>query len=340
LSKKERGLEMNVNIIFDYPSKGFGTHTAFMNHIKSIQARNLDFSVNKILSKDISHAHTLGPLSVLNATRGKNFIFTYHMTRYESTFLKLQGGFIRKILGYVLKKSSAIVAPSPFCKQEIATKKPTAVISNGVDSRYFRKSRKRRAEFREKHGIEKDEILVYNIGMLISKKGVLDFGKIAELYKDDFRFLWVGRSYPHVKCMSIDYLRKKFPSVIFAGFVKDIRDVHSAGDLLLYTSVHEILGIPVLEACSAGNPCIIRDIPTFAGWMKHGKDCLKFDNADSITPNIEELQCNALKHRIVMNGRKIAEKHDISELGKYYEKLYELCADGKLSEADYINSYI
>ncbi len=341
---------MDVNLVFDYPAKGFGTHTAFMNHLRAIKIMSgIDVSVNNVLSKGITHAHTLGPISLLNAARGGKFLFTYHMTRYEFSFLKAQGFFIPKIVSYVMKKSSAIVAPSPFCKQEVAAQaacnslreKPVAVISNGVDTARFKKSKTAGKEFRERHGIDKGQLLVYNIGMLITKKGILDFGKAAQAAGNEhLRFMWVGRSYPHVRCLQLDYLKKKFPDVIFTGFVDDIRDVHNAGDIMLYTSVHEILGIPVLEAFSAGNPVVMRDIPAFNGWLAHRKHCLKFSDAGAIIPFIKELSNNQmLRKRMVRNARAAAERHDISGLGKYYKKLYELCNSGDFPEIAHINSY-
>ncbi|MBI5061432.1 MAG: glycosyltransferase family 4 protein [Candidatus Aenigmarchaeota archaeon] len=332
---------MNVNLIFDYPAKGFGTHTAFINHKRVMETIPVDFSVNRIFSKDFTHAHTIGPLSLLNATKRRNFIFTYHMTRYESSFLKLQSSIIPKVVNYVIKRSAAIVAPSPFCKQEINIKKPIAVISNGVDTERFKKSKKRRKEFRERYGIENDQILVYSIGMLTAKKGVMDFCRAANEMNDDIRFLWTGRSYSHVKCIKEELLKKKFPNVIFTGFADDIRDVHSAGDLMLYTSMHEILGIPILEAFSTGNPVILRDIPTFHGWLSHKKECMKFSDMKVIPSLIKEVTENhGLRRRIVSNAFLASKKHDIAGLGRYYEELYQSCQSGDLEAVNNINSYI
>ena len=333
---------MKINIVFDYPSKGYGIHTAFANHLSVMKGNGkFDVRVNSIKAADICHVHTIGPLSLFNTLHKSPFIYTYHMTMYEAQYLKMPIGFVSGIMDYVIGRASVVVAPSPFCKNEVKSNKPVAVISNGVDMKSLKKSRKRRKEFRERFGIGGSDTVVYGIGMLAEKKGIGDFGRLAEAgRKNGIKFVWVGRSFANINSLSIEELRKKYPSVIFTGYIEKISDIHSAGDVLLFPSYHEILGIPVLEAAACGNPVVVRDIPTFDRWLAGGKNCMKFSDEKTMAGSINEIISNkSLRKKIARNGFATAKKHDIKSLAKFYERLYDLCHNGEYEEAGCINSY-
>ena len=329
---------MDINIIFDYPFKGYGNHSAFVNHCNSLKNIGVKYKVNSLSPVELIHSHTIGPLSLISSRlfRGP-YVFSCHLSNTEASYLKFSE-LIKKLYGILLKRADVIITPSPFGKRLLADiGKPVAAISNGVDLKRFKKDKKKRASFRERFEIEKNQLVVYCTAMMTEKKGIIDFCKTAEKF-GDIAFVWSGRPFPHLRT-NIKDLSKRYPQVRFAGFVKDIAEVHSGGDILLFPSYHELQGMPVLEATAAGNPVIVRDIEVF-DWLRDEKHCLKFNGYASISDRLTQLiESPKLGKRLSRNAMSIVKNHDIKKVGKKYQKIYELCNSANFEEAGEVGSY-
>jgi len=332
---------IKINIVADTFVKGFGAYTAYTNNMESAKGfKNIALFPNKFLNNgmDMVHVHGVSVYGLKHVlSRERPVIFSYHLTPFEARFIHFNS-IIQRMINTFIKRSSCIVAPSPFCRNLIKkhTDKPVAIISNGVQVKKFKIDKKKGKLFREEFGIG-DKPIVFSVGMPIEKKGLSEFVRLADKFKG-VSFVWVGRNFPHLKDRTpVEKLRKKYPNVIFTGRIQDITSIYSAGDILIFPSIHEIQGIPILEAAACKKPIVVRDISAYHHWLYHNKNCLKFKNrADDCIRKL--LEDKNLRRRLVNNAYRTAKMHDISVIRKSYKKLYESCAAGDFEAVDKINS--
>lgn len=331
---------MKVNLIFEYCGSGYGSHTVLKNEKKALEESEIKIKNNSLIKGDINHAHTVGPLSLLELQRSKPFVYTNHISSYEAKFLRIPPVAVEKISDYFIKKSDVIITPSPFGKSLMEKRfdKPIAVISNGIDTEKFSFSKKKREEFRDKYNL-KGEKVIYFIGSPIPKKGVYDFIRLAKKFKNrnDIQFVWVGKIHPHLDVnYTIKDLRRKFKNVLFTGFVDDIVAAHSAGDIFIMPSHHELFGIPALEAMACNRPVVTRDIKCYREWLIDSVNCLKFK--ENLYQVMEEA-LNKNLYKLVENARKLVEKHNLKNLKETYEEFYRKVRNREFREAGKINSF-
>lgn len=331
---------MNLNLIFEYYGRGYGSYRTIQNEVKSLRESSIKVNKNSLRPLDVNHAHTMGPLSLLHLHGSKPLVYTNHISSYESQILKIPGIIVEKFSEYFKKKSDVVVSPSPFGKKlmEKNLDKPIAVISNGIDTEKFRFSQRRRERFRKRFGLE-DKKVIYSVGTPIPKKGLSEMIKLADHFKDedDVQLMWVGRIFPHLEVdFTLNDLRKKYENILFTGFVEDIVAAHSAGDVFLMPSHHELFGIPVIEAMACDRPVIVRDIECYRDWLHDGKNCLKFDG-DLI--EVVEGVLEGDSEKLVKGGRETVKNHDLESLREAYTKLYTGVRNREFEEARQVNSF-
>ncbi len=336
---------MKVNLIFDYMAgDGFGAATAFRNNLRANALAGTATRVNCLnpVGADVHQIHAIWALGFYHSLfKRRKLVYTNHLTVEEAGMLRLPTGPLARAVRFLSNRADAIVAPSPYCRGTIAGKRPVAVISNGVDTEKFRPDRAGAETFRHEHGLE-GKTVVYSVGMLTAKKGIKDFAALAGRFGKDVKFVWIGRNFPHLrdrKEFDIERLRAQHPEVLFTGYVKNIVHAHSAGDILLFTSSHEIQGMPILEAASMGKPLVLRDIPAYNGWLTDGKDASIGKDAKGMEEKLRTLiEDGKLRERMGKNAFKMAQKHDLGQVGKTYRKFYEAVLNGSRDEIDSINS--
>lgn len=125
--------------------------------------------------------------------------------------------------------------------------------------------------------------------------------------------------------------------VRFVGFVPPDRltALYSLARALVFPSLFEGWGFPVLEAFSAGLPVAcsnVTSLPEIAG-----DAALVFDPVDvqAIARSIESLWTDdALRHTLVTRGRQVAAAFDWLEVARTYRALYRSVAGQRLSADD------
>lgn len=151
----------------------------------------------------------------------------------------------------------------------------------GIDTERFRFSPQHRATTRQRLGIGDSEILVGNICVLRSWKGLDFFVQVAARLPEPFRFLLVGDG-PRRQHLQEEAKRLKVEDrLLFAGHQEKVEHYFSALDILLYTS-YASEGVPqsLLQAVCSGLPVVAVKLPsiaeTLAGidhvrWIEYGK---------------------------------------------------------------------
>lgn len=159
---------------------------------------------------------------------------------------------------------SDLAAIYTFGKKAYSSGKVT-ILHNAVDLSVFHYDPEGRERIRQEFGMEEDGLLVGHVGRFDPQK---NHTKLLEIYaalaekRPDSKLLLVGQG----KLES--QLRQKAQElgitdrVIFAGVRSDIPQVLSAMDVFVFPSLYEGMPNTVIEAQSAGLPCIIADTIT------------------------------------------------------------------------------
>lgn len=141
-------------------------------------------------------------------------------------------------------------------------KKAFQVLNNAIEAAAYRYDKNKRSYMRTMLGIDDNILLVGHVGRFAFQKNhdfLIDiFEKIRQ--KTDARLLLVGdgslREDIRRKAVTLGISDK----VIFAGVRSDVPDLLQAMDVFVFPSFFEGLPVTVIEAETAGLPCLISDV--------------------------------------------------------------------------------
>jgi glycosyltransferase involved in cell wall biosynthesis len=198
-------------------------------------------------------------------------------TRHVST--PIGSAFSYKVFPHLILTTSQAIRESLIaCRipQERIVAVPT-----GIDSNRFSFSSSWRKETREKHGFSDEDILVGNICVLRSWKGLDFFLDTAVRMPLQFKFILVGdgpqrqRLQEKAKGMGLE------GRVIFPGHQEEIEKYFSALDLYFFTS-YANEGVPqsLLQARSVGLPMVACRTPSVLETLKDAEDVIPADYGD------------------------------------------------------------
>jgi len=151
-------------------------------------------------------------------------------------------------------------------------------VPTGIDAQRFRFSSSWRKEIREKHGIPQGDILVGNICVLRSWKGLDFFIDTAAQMPPRFKFILVGDG------PQLQRLQEKARGMglkerlLFPGHQEEIEKYFSALDIYFFTS-YANEGIPqsLLQAQSVGLPMVVCRTPSVIEILKDGEDMISVE---------------------------------------------------------------
>lgn len=205
------------------------------------------------LNVDIIHSTYVAPF----ITKRK-LVLTVHdlaFKRYPELFNVRQKIVLNKLMPISLKKASAVIVPSYFSKRELIHFYPFAKrvnVTYEAGAGIFKKVDKKRAiEFvRNKYKINKPYFLTMGGGLL--KRRLKDTFKAFNSINDQADLLVVGK-YRGVKERAVKYL----------GFVDDetLNFFYAGAVGLIYYTLYEGFGLPVVEAINSGTQVVGSDIP-------------------------------------------------------------------------------
>jgi len=322
---------------------GIGVHSAFTTFAEGLKNNKVKVLFNAVNDKncDLIHVHSIGAWSFYKTLNiMKPTVVAAYVMHYEAKGSLLggknTGKFLEKYLKRLYNACDCVFAPSEFTKKELKKMKirrPIVTVSCGVNRDRFKYTDKKRGAFRKRYKISKNDFVVYCVGQLIKRKGLLDFIKVAKALPD-VTFVWTGATPMGLMSgdffkVHLDTLKNVPPNIIFTGFVEDVSYTHSAGDVFFFPTLMENQGIVVLEAASCGKPVIVRDIPVFEGWLKHEKNCCKGKSVKDFVRIIKDLKDNDKKRKkLVKESLSLAEQHNVNRIAKQVIKVYQHLIDG------------
>lgn len=171
----------------------------------------------------------------------------------------LQQAYARILLNGAVRLSKKVITVSEFSRREIrkylrVKEEKLEVVACGRDPDFSQ-------GFRRKIGGEKYVLFVGNVKPHKNLKGALrGFARIADRYPD-LKFYIVGRKEgfvtgdPEVARLASETMQDK---VVFTGHVSEValKDYYGNAAALLFPSLYEGFGLPVLEAMSFGIPIL------------------------------------------------------------------------------------
>lgn len=160
----------------------------------------------------------------------------------------------RRELGQV----AAVIGLTPriteYARKYGSRSKMYFTISNGVNHQLFTANRKNRFKYRQKYGIDNDQIVVLFRGRFASIKGVLELAQAAKfIVKKNNRVfvLFVGGGQLVQELAEILKPIKENAKIIGWTHANEIHELYIASDIFILPSKSEALPITILEAMAA-----------------------------------------------------------------------------------------
>lgn len=317
-----------------------GLGKAIKHQMEAMKQNNVEFTTNPKDDYDIIHINFYGPKSYELAKKakkaGKKVVYHAHSTEedFKNSFI-LSNQVAPLFKKWIIKcytLGDHILTPTPYSKKLLKNygiKVPITDISNGINVKFFEKDKKKGLDFRKKFNYTKDDKIIMGVGLYIERKGILDFVELAKRLPE-YKFIWFGESPLVASPLKIrEAVNTKLPNLFFAGYVEPevLVGAYSGCDLYLFPTLEETEGIPIMEACAAKIPSLIRDIPVFDEWLEDGINVYKAKNLDEFESKIKKIIEGKLPN-LTEEGYKVALSRDIKKVGKKLISVYNSVLEG------------
>ena len=311
-----------------------GLGKSIKHQMKALEDNNVSYTTNPNDDYDIVHINYYGPKSYALAKKakkeGKKVVYHAHSTEedFKNSFIlsnQVAPAF-KKWLITCYTLGDVILTPTPYSKRLLKNygiENPIIDISNGINIKFFEKNEELGKKFRKNFGYKKSDKIIMAVGLYIERKGILDFVELAKRLPE-YKFIWFGHSPLAASPAKIrEAVNTKLDNLIFAGYVEPeiLRGAYSGCDLYLFPTLEETEGIPIMEACAAKIPALIRDIPVFDEWLIDGVNVYKAKDIDDFEIKIKKILNKELPD-ITKEGYKVALDRDIKKVGKKLIDVY------------------
>jgi len=312
-----------------------GLGKAIKHQMKALEDNNIEYTTNPDDDYDIVHINFYGPKSYLLAKKakkeGKKIIYHAHSTEedFRNSFVLSNtiAPAFKKWLINCYSLGDHILTPTPYSKRLLegyGIDIPITAISNGINVKFFEKNEELGKKFRKDFNYSNDDKIIMGVGLYIERKGIIDFVELAKRLPE-YKFIWFGESPLAASPKNVrDAVNTKLDNLHFAGYVEPsvLRGAYSGCDLYIFPTLEETEGIPILEACAAKIPAIVRDIPVFSEWLIDGVNVYKAKDIDEFEEKIKGILSGEYKN-LTDEGYKVALKRDSKIVGKELIKIYE-----------------
>ena len=206
-------------------------------------------------------------------------------------------------------------------------RKKIVYIPNFVSKEEFYKiDNKKRYEIRKKYNLSEDDFVVLGAGQVQTRKGVLDFVKVAESMPD-VKFVWAGGfsfgavtdGYKELK----EIMDNPPKNVQFIGIIprEEMNGLYNIADTLFVPSYNELFPMTILEALSCETPIVLRDLDLYKDILF--EKYLKGSNNKDFTKRIRALKDNkAIYNKAVKNAIEVSNFYSKEHIFKLWDEFY------------------
>lgn len=305
-----------------------GVGQAVHHQLLELSKENVQLTDEVSRGEGIIQINTVFPDSVLAAIRAKHkgwkVLWYGHSTeedfRNSFRFSNLTSPLFRRWIVYCYQRADAIITPTEYARDILwgyGITTPIYVLSNGVDTDAFRPDPRRRAAFRAKYHLGKDQKAVLCVGHYMERKGILEFMELAGKMPDVL-FFWFGHTSRILMTNEVQRAIQHAPeNVLFPGYAdrNALLDAYNGCDLFCFMSHEETEGIVVLEALACGIPVLVRDIPVYRGWLHDGINVYKADTTERFRSKAEGI-LNGTLPDLTKAGRECAMERSLPKIGE------------------------
>ncbi len=315
-----------------------GVGVAVEHQKQTLSDLGIDYTTSSWEEHDLVQINTVLPNAYIAGKLAKlkkvPVVYYAHSTMedFRNSFVlsNFLAPFFKRWITTCYNTSDIIVTPTEYSKQLLESyntiDKPIVSLSNGIDTKFYKKNKKARDRFRKKYDIPKDKKVVISVGHTIERKGISDFIDIAKNFPD-VDFYWFGYTKPSLVPQNIkDKMKNASTNVKFAGFVdrENLRDAYQGSDVFLFLSHEETEGIVVLEALASEVPILVRDIPVYENWLLDGENVYKAKTKAQFEITLREM-LNGEKKDLTKQGLLLAKERDLSSIGRKLKDIYVYC---------------
>lgn len=323
----------SLSRLFRFKSAGgMGTQVPIL--AERLKRAGIDVTIDAFDTCDIVHLHNPMPqflplIKKVKKTKTPLVLHARHLPELVKGGFKFDGviyPLFNKYSRWLYNQAEVVICATPYVKRWMeanGVKSKLVVIPNGVDCERFVYDEKKRSTFRNKYRIDNGWI-VFSVGLIIPRKGILDFIRVAERFEEQITFLWIGSTEPGMKKIDVS---SKPDNVKFIGHVsfEEMPSVYSGGDIFFFPTYAESYGNVLLEAAAAGRILLIRDIEVYKKWLKEDINCMKGKSVQEYTNHIDTIiRDKKLQGRLKSGALSLAHEHDIE---KSVEKLIKTYSD-------------
>lgn len=324
---------------------GQGVGSAYVeqvNLLKSEAGDLFDIHINDWFKKaDIKHFHTIDPAFMIPMLDKNAVKITYCHFLPDTVIngsLKIPNS-LRPITShyiihfYNLADRIVVVNPSfiPELEKYGIPREKIYYIPNYVSKETFHDlGAEQRKATRKKYGIPEHAFVVLGAGQIQTRKGVMDFCKVAEQCPD-IEFVWAGGfsfgpitdGYEELKKL------KEHPpkNVHFIGIVdrKEMVNIYNMSQVLFMPSYSELFPMTILEAVNLSIPVLLRDLDLYKEILF--SDYLAGSDNETFARLLEKLKQDPILYKKYQKeSQKISayySKENVAELWKqFYQDAY------------------
>ncbi|UDM32448.1 glycosyltransferase family 4 protein [Lentilactobacillus laojiaonis] len=322
--------------------KGQGVGSAYLeliNMLKKTSDNQFDITINQSGTADITHYHTIDPkfyVSTFSKQRGKKIGYVHFLPETLEGSLKIPQPFRNIFYKYVIsfyKRMDHLVVVNPtFIPKLVAygiDKNKITYIPNFVSTdEFYAVDDATKNQLRQEMGFSKDQFIVLGSGQVQTRKGVLDFVKLAKA-NPDVQFIWTG-GFSFGKMTDgykeLEKVVKNPPkNLSFPGIVDRDKLVkyYNIADLFLLPSYNELFPMSVLEAFSTHTPVMLRDLDLYKsiidGYYLPAKDFLEMDYQIKLLSR-DKSKLETLEEKSKQAANQYSEEHLSTVWKKFYTK--------------------
>jgi glycosyltransferase involved in cell wall biosynthesis len=208
----------------------------------------------------------------------------------------------------ILKKSDAIIAVSDFTKTDLVNTynipaEKVTVIHEGINDRFCTNlTKKKLDEVKLKYNLpDKYFLFLATIEPRKNSVRLIDAFKIfKQKHENNLKLVMAGKT--NQKIFSSLKL-KKDPDIVFTGFIdeNDKEAVYKLASALIYPSLYEGFGLPLLEAMKCGTPIITSNLSSMPEIVKNAAICIDPYKTDEIAEAMNNVMNPSAIHQLKQN---------------------------------------
>lgn len=288
--------------------KGQGVASAYrelVNLLNNVNQNTYHLTVNKNITADVTHYHTVDFLFYLSTfaakKRGMKVGYVHFLPETIEGSLKLLPGiktlFNRYLISFYRRMDWLVVVnPSfiPKLKAYGIHKEKIKYIPNFVSKKMFHPvDQEKKIAKRKKYGISENAFVVIGAGQIQYRKGILDFIEVAKQLPN-IQFIWAGGFSFGKITAGYNEFKKIYDNppenVKFTGILdrSTMNDYYNLSDVLFLPSYNELFPMAILEAMNSGLPILIRNLELYTVILDGF--CVKGDTIEAFVATIQRLE--------------------------------------------------